>query len=487
MSSLRRALVIVQPLFIVLAFVLLGVLLRSQWDSLWTHKWRIQPRWVMASGLFIAGGWLIEVRLWQRLLELVGGRLNYWPALRIWFSSAIVRYVPGNVWQPLSLTVRCREQGIRPEATLASLTLFQAILLMAVGPIAAVYLATWGRAGALSHWLGSFSRWSSVVVAIPVLFFVMRPQTLLSTANFVLAKLGREPLPLGLSRDQLIRLLGISLLAWAFLCAGFSALAGAMMSSSTSFWEALPHLAAAYPIAYVAGFLSLLTPGGLVVREGMLFLLLAPVIGRGDAIIVALGMRVLEISLEALVSLSAICVPTIWSVGRRGSFWDSMRDHAIPPHGPAVIALMIGEVDYMSTLNRISAGIVERAVAVWRETPGGVLICESAPMAAEAMRLGVAESDVVTALPQPLGHTTRLVALWLARSPCARGPVRLVTHAIHARRAIRIFAKVGIVASAVGMDLPFDREDPDWKLRSAGIFRVYNMAAHVYCVCRRWV
>ena len=153
----------------------------------------------------------------------------------------------------------------------------------------------------------------------------------------------------------------------------------------------------------------------------------------------------------------------------------------------AIVALMIGELDYMSSLNRISTHIVERAVAEWRRTPGSALICESAPMAAEAVRLGVAESDVTTALTQPLGHTTRLVALWYARSPYGRGPARLVTHAMHARRAVRIFEKTGTEATAIGLDLAFDREDPDWKLRGAGVFRAYNMAAHVYCVCRGWL
>lgn len=160
---------------------------------------------------------------------------------------------------------------------------------------------------------------------------------------------------------------------------------------------------------------------------------------------------------------------------------------AAPDTTTVVIALMIGELDYMVSLNPISTAIVERAVTLWRATSGSVLICESAPMTDVARRMGVAASDVVTALPQPLGHTTRLVALWLACSLYAQARVQLVTHAMHARRAVKIFAKVGIEASAIGLDLPFDSADPDWKLRSAGIFRAYNVAAHLYCVCRGWV
>src|SRR5262245_9870646 len=148
---------------------------------------------------------------------------------------------------------------------------------------------------------------------------------------------------------------------------------------------------------------------------------------------------------------------------------------------------MIGELNYMSGLNAVSAAIVRRAIDVWRETPGAALICESAPMTAEAVRLGVAPEDVITALPQPSGHTTRLVALWLARSRQPSGPVCLVTHAMHAGRAVRIFARVGIPASAVPIELPFNPADRDWKLRSAAVFRVYTLAAYVYCRLRGWL
>jgi hypothetical protein len=47
MSSLRIGLVSAQPLFVVLAFVLLGVLLRNQWDMLRTYDWQFRPGWLL--------------------------------------------------------------------------------------------------------------------------------------------------------------------------------------------------------------------------------------------------------------------------------------------------------------------------------------------------------------------------------------------------------------------------------------------------------
>ncbi len=161
------------------------------------------------------------------------------------------------------------------------------------------------------------------------------------------------------------------------------------------------------------------------------------------------------------------------------------RDSA--PAAAAVVALMIGELSYMPVLNRISKAIVARAVELHRAMPGSLLICESSPMTAEAIRLGVHPSEVVTALPQAAGHTTRLVAQWLAGSPYSRYSLSLVTHALHAGRSVRIFSKLGLSAAPVAVDLPFDRGDPDWKLRSAPIFRLYNAAAYVYCACRGWL
>src|SRR5262245_49419515 len=100
MSLLRRVMAIAQPLFIVFAFVFLGLLLRNQWDSLRTYEWRIRPGYLLLAAGFLAGGAMIEIRMWQRLIYLLGGRLRYWSAVRIWFASAIMRYVPGNIWQP---------------------------------------------------------------------------------------------------------------------------------------------------------------------------------------------------------------------------------------------------------------------------------------------------------------------------------------------------------------------------------------------------
>ena len=126
-----------QPLFLALALLFIVLLLRSQWEELSQHTWHLNLGWLSASALFMLASWALEIQVWRRLLAVVGAHLPYWPAVRIWFLSAIVRYIPGNIWQPLSMTLLCQRRGIAPEATLTSVALYQILILLAASPIAA--------------------------------------------------------------------------------------------------------------------------------------------------------------------------------------------------------------------------------------------------------------------------------------------------------------------------------------------------------------
>jgi len=161
-----------------------------------------------------------------------------------------------------------------------------------------------------------------------------------------------------------------------------------------------------------------------------------------------------------------------------------------PDVAPGVIvALLIGELAYQRRLNAITCRIVEHAIAMWRRHPSAILVCEAEPMRWLAEQAGVPSTRLLTALPQPKGHTTRLLAEWL-RDNRPRLPGRpwwIVTHDLHASRATRLLARCGLDIRAVGVSAPFDSSDADWKLRSARRFRVYNLAAGLYCRSRGWL
>ena len=172
---------------------------------------------------------------------------------------------------------------------------------------------------------------------------------------------------------------------------------------------------------------------------------------------------------------------------------ERLRLHCSGPVEPGapemIVAMMIGELRYQPELNSITTQIVGTAVKVWQSFRSATLVCEAAPMASLASRLGVPTTHLAIAIPGSGGHTTRKVAEWLrarlALPSC--GSLWVITHVLHADRARRILERCRIQAACFGLDIPFPPRDLDWKLRSALRFRLYNLGAEVYCQSKGWL
>ncbi len=296
-----------QPLFLALALIFIVLLLRSQWQELSQYHWQINPLWLVASAGFLLAAWSLEIQIWRQLLAVVGASLPYWPAVRVWFLSAVVRYVPGNIWQPLSMTLQCRRRGIVPAATLTSVAFYQILVLLAVTPIAALYFGVSGDWGLLTDLLQAWTPWLVAAGLLPVLLFVARPSWLIELVNWLLAKFHRPPLAAGLTRSSAVWLLLLAVLDWLLWGACFACLTFALQAYSPGqMLQLAPHLIAVYAVAYAIGLVSLITPSGLGVREGAFYLLLAPLLGGAAVTVAALAMRLWTTLGELIVA--GICL-----------------------------------------------------------------------------------------------------------------------------------------------------------------------------------
>ncbi|MEZ4729453.1 MAG: lysylphosphatidylglycerol synthase domain-containing protein [Caldilineaceae bacterium] len=298
-----------QPIFLLLAFLFVAALLRSQWDTLRGYDWRLNPAWLVLSAGLMVASWAGEVYLWVLLIRLLGSHLPYGPALRMWFLSALVRYIPGNVWQPLSLTLYCQQRQIRPEVTVASIVLFQVVVLLAIAPLAAFYFQVTGNWGLFTGLIGDAAHGLILLVLLPVLVFLVKPAWLLAILNWLLRKVGRAEIVAQLTSGRLLLLLLIGMVDWLLWGATF-----ATVTLALGHFSHLPlplflfHLVVVYPIGYAIGFLSLFTPSGFGVREGAYYLLLAPLLGGGLVTVAALAMRLWNILGEVVMALVSFAI-----------------------------------------------------------------------------------------------------------------------------------------------------------------------------------
>ena len=269
-----------------LAFLLLGVLflalvLRSRWHALQQHRFHIQAWRLLASYLLLCLAWLLEVSLWRALLSSLGARLSPRRAMSVWFLSNLVRYVPGNVWQFLGMMELGAASRVPRGAMLGSIGLHQ-VLSNASGLLVGSY--------AILVWSGIPSSAAAMVAGgFLALVVPLGPLLLGRTQRLVASLSGTERASTALSPPASLLILPGYCLHWLVIGSGFWFLSSGIGAIGSS---GVLVSASAFAGAYVLGYLSLLTPSGLGVREGVLAILLTALTGSAGAAAAALASRV---------------------------------------------------------------------------------------------------------------------------------------------------------------------------------------------------
>jgi glycosyltransferase 2 family protein len=254
--------------------------LASRWNDVISVNWRLRPGLFALACVLLAVSYALVACLWGLALGRAAGTRVVVGA-RIWFLSNLARYVPGNVWSYVGAVELARREGVARPTTLAVMALTQVLsvgVALLVGlPVLVAERARLGRPALLG---------TVVVLAAAGLAALFR-RPLLALARRRLP--GFDPAELTPSAGTVVLLVVGYAIYWVVTGLAFAALVASLASLAAA---DVPLVVAAYAAAYAAGFLALLTPAGLGVREGVLVVALAPVLPAGPALVVALVSRV---------------------------------------------------------------------------------------------------------------------------------------------------------------------------------------------------
>jgi uncharacterized membrane protein YbhN (UPF0104 family) len=105
----------------------------------------------------------------------------------------------------------------------------------------------------------------------------------------------------------------IGIISWIAISVGFLI----MISTVLGDWPPNPFIfVSSFPAGYVAGFISMITPSGLGVREGVITLILAPLIGHEKGMALAIVFRVVHM---AILWFNILITLAMLSFGRKDS------------------------------------------------------------------------------------------------------------------------------------------------------------------------
>jgi uncharacterized membrane protein YbhN (UPF0104 family) len=296
---------IASVIFVVLALGFLALLVRRQWAALQGYEWHIAPGWALLALGLLELTWLFEMDTWRAILAGLGGQLGFGRAAEIWFLSNIIRYIPSNVWQCLGMAEMAAEDGIPRITTLTSIVLHQAISTAAGLSLAAVYFAAAGQ----TEWT---QRLRPVLWLVPLGLLLLQPRLLEAILNRALALVKRPPIHVTLTWGQVWVLLLRYVIVWIGLGSAFAALVRSLAPATLA---DAPWLVATWVTSYTAGYLSMLTPSGLGVREGVMALLLGARLPVSVAVVVAIVARLWMVAGE-LVGVGAVLARRAWTARR---------------------------------------------------------------------------------------------------------------------------------------------------------------------------
>lgn len=259
-----------------------------------TDEWRPRPALFFASCVVLVVGYLWSASMWGLLVRDLGGpRLPVWTSVRVFMVANLGRYVPGKVWQIAGLAYLAKGEGVQPSVATGAAVLGQGIALLSatlVG-IGAFFSAEelWGDIG----WGG---RIAGAGVALTIIGAVVIPQVFRRIVAFWFRVTKTDIPGDGLGQGNVgLRWLTLYAVNWGIYAAAFW-----LLYLSFGEWRTFLQVGPAFAAAYVAGYIAVFAPAGAGIREGVLVVLLQPIMAREAAVVLAVIARLWTTAIELI-------------------------------------------------------------------------------------------------------------------------------------------------------------------------------------------
>ncbi len=273
---------IIAVIIAVVIFYFLGRSLYSSWGELVKSDIRFNLLYLILSEVFFISVAFGTSFAWQRTLRLLGADMGYWQSFRIIAISLFGKYLPGKVWAIGGRIYLAKQRGVGEAESSTALLIETVSLSFAAFAIFFISLGFYRP-----HTLPTNIYWSLLLVPIGLL--LIHPKILTMILR-ILARLTKRSITIPkFGYTDLLKIYLYYLVLWIIHSMGFYFLTISIFPAS---YQLILPLIGAYSISWILGFLVLISPGGLGVREGLLAFFLKFVIPTPIAALMAIVSRI---------------------------------------------------------------------------------------------------------------------------------------------------------------------------------------------------
>jgi uncharacterized membrane protein YbhN (UPF0104 family) len=231
------------------------------------YNWVLDPTYLLLATVLLLVRGPVPVYAWAKVLEKLGRVLPWRVSTRAVYYSQLAGFVPGSVWHAVSRVMLVEREGVPRLVSAVSMGIESVLVLLAAAIVSSLTLLAWQD---VPTWLG-------VALIAGLLVLVAQPGLLFKLLNWILVRLKRRPLEVALTPRDMLVLLWPYLLNWLIFAAISFALVAALYPDLPL--SSAPVVGGIFTASWVAGYLAIFVPQGLVVREFFIVSLLTALVG----------------------------------------------------------------------------------------------------------------------------------------------------------------------------------------------------------------
>lgn len=253
-----------QALILAVVLWFAAAALAEQWGMVRRQAGTLRPRWdgVAGSALLVLATYGVLVQSWRTLVGAWGDRLGFADAARIWAVSNLARYVPGKLWSVGAMGMLAQRAGVSPVAATGS-----AVIGLVVNLAAGFVVLFIAGADVVRALVPGVGRAAALLPIIGVLGLAATP-LLLPTLARLAARVSKRDLPtLNVPLRSLLVVIAANVTSWLGYGIAFRWFAASLVPTSAGDWTGY---VAVFAGSYLAGYLALVVPGGIGVREAFM-------------------------------------------------------------------------------------------------------------------------------------------------------------------------------------------------------------------------
>lgn len=213
----------------------------------------------------------------------------------IYFLSQLGRYIPGKIWLIVGKVELLKKKGFdRPWTTFVTF-LEMALMLVGAGIIVLI-----GLVNLQLHYLQYLGFWIYLSF-LPVVLFLIYIPNFYSVFQKIITRFspgGFDKTPYPYRKFEMQIIVFYYALVWLLMGSGFTLLVKSVFPGDYSYL----YLSTVFTVSWIIGFISLLSPSGIGVRESIMILLLSEIMPITEASIIAIISRIWFTGIELLLS-----------------------------------------------------------------------------------------------------------------------------------------------------------------------------------------